>query len=78
MVSSAAAVISNPKVYVPADCGASAADLGASEVIKSDKISAGIILENDDGTLQIDMQYSTILQSIWDREMKSLSDILFR
>ncbi len=77
MVAVASSVIANPKVYVPAGCAATAADLGASEVISDNKISAGIILENDDGTLQIDMQYKTILQAIWDREMKSLSDILF-
>ena len=77
MVASGKAVIGNPKVYVPAGCNASAADLGVSEVIPSDKITAGVILENDDGSLQVDMQYRTILQSVWDREMKTLSDILF-
>ena len=77
MVASAADVIANPKVFVPAASVATAADLGVSEVVPSDKIASGIILENDDGTLQIDMQYKTILQSIWDREMKALSDILF-
>ena len=77
MVESGKSVIANPKVYVPAGCKASAADLGVSEVIPSEKITSGVILENDDGSLQVDMQYRTILQSVWDREMKTLSDILF-
>ena len=77
MVASGKSVIANPKVYVPAGCNVSAADLGVSEVIPSEKIVSGIILENDDGSLQVDMQYRTILQSVWDREMKTLSDILF-
>lgn len=77
MVASAKATIAEPKVYVPAGSTATAQDLGVSEVIVSDKISAGIMLENADGTLMVDMQYKTILQSVWDREMKALSDILF-
>ena len=40
-------------------------------------MTGGIILESEDGTIQVDMQYKTILQTLWDREMKSLSDILF-
>jgi hypothetical protein len=35
------------------------------------------MLENADGTLMVDMQYKTVLQAVWDREMKALSDILF-
>ena len=77
MVASAKDVIAEPKVYVPADSTATAKDLGVKEVVKSDKVSAGIMLENADGTLMVDMQYKTILQTVWDREMKALSDILF-
>ena len=77
MVASAKGVIADPKVYVPAGSTATAKDLGVSEVVKSDKISAGVMLENADGTLMVDMQYRTVLQAVWDREMKALSDILF-
>ena len=77
MVASASSVIPNPKVYVPVASVATASDLGVSEVVPSEKIASGIILENEDGSLQVDMQYKTILQSIWDREIKALSDILF-
>ena len=40
-------------------------------------MTGGIIFESEDGTLEVDMQYRTILQTIWDREIKSISDILF-
>ena len=42
------------------------------------KVAKGII-ENPRalGSVEVDMQYSTILQSIWDREIKKVSDILF-
>jgi V/A-type H+-transporting ATPase subunit E len=77
MVASAKDVIADPKVYVPADSTATAKGLGVSEVVKTDKIASGIMLENADGTLMVDMQYKTILQTVWDREMKALYDILF-
>lgn len=77
MVASAKGVIAEPKVYVPSASTATAQDFGVSEVVKSDRVSAGIMLENADGSLMIDMQYKTILQAVWDRELKALSDILF-
>jgi V/A-type H+-transporting ATPase subunit E len=40
-------------------------------------MTGGVILESEDGSIQVDMQYKTILKTLWDREMKSLSDILF-
>ena len=54
-----------------------AKDLGVSSVAVDSRMTGGIILESEDGTIQIDMQYKTLLQTLWDREMKSLSDILF-
>ena len=56
----------------------SAADLGVSEVVKDSRIKAGLILQSEDGQVEVDMQYSTILQEIWDREIRSVSEILFR
>ena len=44
---------------------------------KDARISSGLILQSEDGSVEIDMQYSTLLQSIWDREIKAVSDILF-
>ena len=77
MVASAKDTIAKPKAYVPASSTATAKGLGVTKVIKTDAISSGIMLESEDGDLMIDMQYKTILQAVWDREMKALSDILF-
>ena len=77
MVASASKLITNPKAYL-AECDKfTASDLGLSSVAVDSRMTGGIIFESEDGTLEVDMQYRTILQTIWDREIKSISDILF-
>lgn len=77
MIEASKNVIDKPKAYLaPADTF-TAKDLGVSSVAVDGRITGGIILENEDGSIQVDMQYRTILQTLWDRELKSLSDILF-
>lgn len=77
MIDANKGVIKNPKVYVPKGSKITAADLGVSSVEEDSMITGGIILESEDGTIQLDLQYKTLLQTIWEREIKSLSDILF-
>jgi len=77
MVEAAKKVIDNPKAYCAKGETVTAEDIGVSKLEKVNTISGGLILESKDGTIQVDMQYKTILQTLWDREMKSLSDILF-
>ena len=77
MVEAVKQAIERPKAYMsPAD-SFKAADLGVSEIVKDERITGGLILESEDGSVQVDMQYKTILKTVWDREMKSLSDTLF-
>jgi V/A-type H+-transporting ATPase subunit E len=77
MVEEAKKVIANPKAVMSENDSFTAADLGVSEVVKDGKIRAGLILQSEDGQVEVDMQYATLLQGIWDREIKSVSDILF-
>lgn len=77
MVKSAKSVINKPKAYLAPGDEFTAKDLGVSSVEVDSRITGGIILEDEEGDVQVDMQYRTILQGIWDREIKSLSDILF-
>ena len=72
MVEAAKKIIDNPKALMSEKDDFSAADLGVSSVEKD-----GLILQSEDGDVEVDLQYSTILQAIWDREIKSVSDILF-
>ena len=77
MVDSAKAVIGKPKAVISEKDDFTAKELGVKSVEKDQKIRAGLILQSEDGTVEVDMQYETILQEIWDREIKALSDILF-
>jgi len=77
MVAAAKKVIDDPKAYCSKDEKITADDIGVSKLEKVGNITGGLILESKDGTIQVDMQYKTILQTVWDREMKSLSDTLF-
>ena len=77
MVSASKDVIKKPKAYLAPGDKFTAEDLGVSSVAVDGRITGGIVLEDEDGDIQVDMQYRTILQTVWDREMKALSDILF-
>ena len=55
----------------------SAGDLGVASVEKDSRIVAGLILQSEDGQIEIDMQYSALLRTVWDRGIKDVSDILF-
>ena len=77
MVKASKEVIESPKAYIGPEDKFTAKQLGVSSVVVDERIKAGLILENEDGTVQVDMQYKTILQTIWDRETKNLTDILF-
>jgi V/A-type H+-transporting ATPase subunit E len=78
MVKAAKTVIDSPKAFVSENDKFTAKQLGVKSVETDSRIRAGIILQSEDGTIEVDMQYETILQTIWDREIKTLSDILFR
>ncbi|MCL2786198.1 MAG: V-type ATP synthase subunit E family protein [Methanomassiliicoccaceae archaeon] len=77
MVEAAKKVFDDPKAYCAKGESLTAEDIGVSDLEKVGNITGGLILESKDGTMQVDMQYRTILQTVWDREMKGLSDILF-
>ncbi|MCQ2085933.1 MAG: hypothetical protein MJY54_00655 [archaeon] len=77
MINASKSMVKGSRVRVSPEEKITAGDLGVSSLIKDSKILGGIILENEDGSIRIDMQYATILQAIWNREVKKLSDILF-
>lgn len=77
MVKAAKTVIESPKALVSANDEFTAKQLGVSSVRVDPRIRSGLIIQNEEETLEVDMQYSTLLQTIWDREIKNLSDILF-
>jgi len=77
MVKSAKSIIDKPKAVMSSKDDFTASELGVKSVKKDARIRAGLILQSEDDTVEVDMQYETILQTIWNRELKALSDILF-
>ena len=77
MVAAAKEAISDPKAYCAKGEAITAEDIGVSKLEAVANMTGGLIFESKDGTIRMDMQYRTLLQAVWDREMKGLSDILF-
>jgi V/A-type H+-transporting ATPase subunit E len=44
---------------------------------KTQKIEGGVIVESEDGELQIDYSYATFLEQVWETGLKDASAILF-
>ena len=77
MVASAKTIIPEPKAIMSENDDFSASDLGVKSVEKDARVSSGLLLQSEDGSVEVDMQFRVILQGIWDKNLKQLSDILF-
>lgn len=69
--------INRPKVFIPKGEADLLAGLRGCECLTEIDMSSGLILENEDGSVRLDYRFETILESIWDRDMKNISNILF-
>jgi V/A-type H+/Na+-transporting ATPase subunit E len=70
-------IISKPKVICPK---------GESRLIQKDNeitsvtetdMAPGLILESQDGTVRLDYRFNTVLGSVWEKELKNVSNVLF-
>ncbi len=77
MVASAKTIIPEPKAIMSVDDKFTADDLGVTAVEQSPKVSSGLILQSQDGKIEVDMQYSVLLKGVWDSNVKEISDLLF-
>ena len=77
MIAANAEVIDDPRVYCPVGEASLLENVqGIGSVVKSD-IKGGLVLENADGTMQVDLGFETVLEGVWESEMKTISEILF-
>jgi len=70
-------LIQQPKVICPrgeSNLLSSCADVG--QVTESD-MEPGLILESEDGTIRLDYRFRAILESIWEKELRKVSNMLF-
>jgi V/A-type H+-transporting ATPase subunit E len=70
-------VIPDPRVYCPKGDGTLLAGVkGPSSVVETN-MSAGLVLESKDGLVSLDYRFKTILEGIWEQELKNVSNLLF-
>lgn len=71
------AIIPNAKVFCPkGDTKIVSGVPGVRSVIEKD-MEPGLVLESEDGTVSLDYRFKTILDGIWEKELKNVSNILF-
>ena len=76
-IEAAKTTIPSPKVYCPKGDGALLAGVQGLSSIEEVEMEAGLILENEDGSVRLDYRFRNILEVIWERELKQVSAILF-
>jgi V/A-type H+-transporting ATPase subunit E len=70
-------IIPMPRVFCPKGEADLLAGLRGCESLTETNMESGLILENKDGTVRLDLRFRTILESIWEKEQKSISAVLF-
>ncbi|OPY33366.1 MAG: V-type ATP synthase subunit E [Methanomassiliicoccales archaeon PtaU1.Bin124] len=76
IIAKSQSVIINPKVYCPKGDGSLVQATGVRTVIEKD-MEPGLILESDDGSISLDYRFKTILEGVWEKELKNISNVLF-
>lgn len=69
-------VIKEPKIYCPMG-EARLLPTKNGDKVEEVKMGPGLILESKDGTERVDYTFKTILEGIWEKELKDISNILF-
>jgi len=49
---------------------------GLGSIVETD-MEAGVILEDASGIVRLDYRFRVLLESVWDKELKNVSNILF-
>jgi V/A-type H+-transporting ATPase subunit E len=70
-------VIHHPKVFIPRGEADLLSGLRGCASLTETEMEPGLILESEDGTVRVDFRFRTILESIWEKELKNVSNILF-
>jgi V/A-type H+-transporting ATPase subunit E len=69
-------VISKPKVYCPKGDSNLVPRAGVASVAETD-MGPGLVLESKDGMILLDYKFKTIMDSVWEKELKNVSNLLF-
>lgn len=70
-------IIKSPKVYCPkGDASLLGSATGVRAIIEKD-MEPGLIIESEDGSISLDFRFKTILEGVWEKELKNVSNVLF-
>jgi len=69
-------IIPEPKIYCPIG-EAKLLAIKNGDKVEEVKMGPGLIIESKDGTMRIDYSFKTILEGVWEKELKDISNILF-
>jgi V/A-type H+-transporting ATPase subunit E len=77
ILSKGVTIIPNPKVYCPkGDAKLLAGTTGIKSITEVD-MEPGLVLESEDASVSLDYKFRTILEGVWEKELKNVSAILF-
>jgi V/A-type H+-transporting ATPase subunit E len=68
-------VISNPKVYCPR--GEKPLLAGKADNVIETDMDVGLVLESASGDIRLDYRFRSLLESVWEKELKNISAVLF-
>jgi len=69
--------IPRPRVYCPSGEAALLVGMEGPFSVDEMDMETGLIFENEDGTVRLDYRFRTILEIIWERELRNVSETLF-
>jgi V/A-type H+-transporting ATPase subunit E len=71
------ATIPNAKVYCPKGDSKYIAGTAGVKSIEEKDMEPGLVLESADGSVSLDYRFKTVLEGVWEKELKNVSNILF-
>jgi V/A-type H+-transporting ATPase subunit E len=77
LLANGAKIIPQPKVFCPKGEARFLSGVSGAGLIQETEMEAGIILESKDGMFRLDYRFRTMLEDIWEKELKNVSNILF-
>jgi len=70
-------VIPSPRVYCPKGEGRLVSSLPGVGSVHETEMGPGLVLESKDGLVLLDYKFKTILEGVWEKELKNVSNVLF-
>jgi V/A-type H+-transporting ATPase subunit E len=77
LLASGTKIIPQPKVFCPKGEAKLLSGISGVGSVQETDMEAGIVLESSDGMFRLDYRLRTMLEDIWEKELKNVSNTLF-